>query len=65
MTSSYVLTRARVPHLRCGICDQPLGDEPRVTVDDERCHADCARGEIREPVEDIGFGLGYYVELLR
>ena len=27
---------------RCGICDEPLAaGQPTVTIDDERCHAEC------------------------
>lgn len=37
--------RRAMPHTRCGICDEPLDvGERGVYVDDERCHAHCARG---------------------
>ena len=39
---SYPVNRRTVPHLRCGVCDEPIAqDEPTRYIDDERCHREC------------------------
>lgn len=45
--SLYPVNRHTVPHLRCGLCDEPIhGYERTVYLDDERCHVRCVRGEV-------------------
>ena len=42
----YRISRQHRPHLRCGLCDEPIEPgEQTVYVDDERCHERCAHAE--------------------
>lgn len=44
IANSHQAMRAHRPHLRCGLCDEPIeAGSLTCYVDDERCHIACAR----------------------